>query len=111
LTVTDSSGLTSTKSVDVRPRLVTMTGNANDPTATFTVDGIPHTGSYTENAVVGVQHVISAPSSQFTSNGQLVFGNWSDGGAATHTVVTPGTATTYTVTYHPAAALAAPSPL
>ena len=34
LTVTDSSGLSTTQSVDVKPRLVTLTFNASDPEAT-----------------------------------------------------------------------------
>ena len=38
LTVTDSSGLSSTTSRDIRPNLVTLTFNASDPQAAFTVD-------------------------------------------------------------------------
>ena len=91
LTVTDSSGLSTTQSVDVKPRLVTLTVNANDPEAKFTIDGIPQTGSYTEQAVVGVERVLGAPSPQYIDNGQLLFNNWSDGQAQTHTIITPGT--------------------
>ena len=101
LTVTDpSSGLSTTSQpVDVRPRLVTTTYNANHPEATFTIDGIPHTGSYSEQAVVGVQRVLGAPSPQDVSDGQLVFNNWSDGGAQSHTIITPDANASYTVTY------------
>ena len=76
-----------------------MTYNANHPEATFTIDGIPHTGSYSEQAVVGVQRVLGAPSPQDVSDGQLVFDNWSDGGAQSHTIITPDANASYTVTY------------
>jgi hypothetical protein len=99
LTVTDKSGLSTTQSVDVKPNLVTLTFDANNPEATFTVDGIPRKGSYTEQAVVGVERVLNASSPQFVSDGQLVFRSWSDGGAQSHTIITPRTNASYTVTY------------
>ncbi|MGE2692880.1 PQQ-dependent sugar dehydrogenase [Mycolicibacterium pulveris] len=100
LTVTDSSGLSTTVYKDINPNLVKLTFNASDPNATFTIDGIPYTGSYVEEqAVVGVERVLNAPSPQPGSGGQLVFVGWSDGGAQSHTIVTPEGDTTYTVTY------------
>ncbi|HJT95224.1 MAG TPA: PQQ-dependent sugar dehydrogenase, partial [Mycobacterium sp.] len=108
LTVTDSSGLSTSKSVDVKPRLVTLTINASDPDATFTVDGIPKKGSYTEQAVVGVERVIAAVSPQYVSDGQFVFNNWSDGGAQSHAIITPGANAVYTINYD--RYIAAPAP-
>lgn len=99
LTVTDSSGLSSTDSVDIKPRLATMTYTASDPDAVFTIDGIPYRGSHTEQGVVGVERVIGAVSPQYTSDGQFVFKNWSDGEAASHTIVTPLAGGTYTINY------------
>jgi glucose/arabinose dehydrogenase len=99
LTVTDSSGLSTTRSVDVNPNLVSLTFNASSPDATYTIDGIPHKGSYTDRAVVGVERVLNAPSPQFTGDGQLVFGSWSDGGTQNHVIVTPATNASYTATY------------
>jgi YVTN family beta-propeller protein/VCBS repeat-containing protein len=105
LTVTDSSGLSSTQTVDVQPRTVQLTVNATNtdgtpnPDATFTIDGQPFKGSHTESAVIGVQRVVSSATSQFASSGQLVFAGWSDAGAQTHTITTPATATTYTAKY------------
>jgi glucose/arabinose dehydrogenase len=99
LTVTDRSGLTTTVIKDVRPNLVTLTFGANDPNAKYTVDGIPRTGLYTEDAVVGVVRTLGAVSPQTVNGQQLVFGSWSDGGAQTHTIVTPGSNTSYTVNY------------
>lgn len=100
LTVTDSSGLSTTVYKDINPNLVRLTFNASDPDATFTIDGIPYQGSYVEEqAVVGVERVLNAPSPQPGSGGQLIFVSWSDGGAQSHTIVTPEGDTNYTVTY------------
>ncbi len=102
LTVTDSSGLSSTQYVDVTPNLVELTFGANDPNATYTLDGVPRKGTYTEQGVVGVVRTIGAVSPQTVDGQVLVFDSWSDGGAATHTITAPSTETTYTVTYTPA---------
>jgi len=99
LTVTDSQGLSSTKSVEVRPNLVNVTYGANNPNVVYTIDGIPHTGAYSEQGVVGVKHVIGAVSPQSDGVNQLVFSRWSDGGAQQHTITTPGADTSYTITY------------
>ncbi|MBL7502432.1 PQQ-dependent sugar dehydrogenase [Frankia sp. CNm7] len=99
LTVTDAGGLTSTTSVNIHPRLVTLTFNASNPAVQYTVDGIPHTGEYTEQAVVGVERVLGAPSPQYGGGFQYQFGNWSDGGAQSHTIVTPATNATYVANY------------
>ncbi|MFV8050192.1 PQQ-dependent sugar dehydrogenase [Mycobacterium sp. 48b] len=99
LTVTDSSGLSTTSSANVYPNTVTQTFTASDPDAVFTIDGKRYTGSYTETSVVGVERVLGVSSPQFVDDGQLVFVSWSDGGAQTHTIVTPGTDTNYVVTF------------
>ncbi|MGV0811720.1 PQQ-dependent sugar dehydrogenase [Mycolicibacterium boenickei] len=100
LTVTDSSGLSTTTSANVYPNTVTQTFTASDPEAIFTIDGKPYTGSYTETSVVGVERVLGVSSPQFVDDGQLVFVSWSDGGAQTHTIVTPGTDANYVVTFN-----------
>lgn len=99
LTVTDSSGLTTTVEKDVRPNLVTLTFGANNPNARYTLDGIPRTGTYSELAVVGVHRTIGAISPQTVGGQQLAFDSWSDGGTQTHVIVTPGANTSYTVNY------------
>jgi hypothetical protein len=105
LNVTDSSGLTTRRSVDVQPNLVTLTFGSSDPDATFTIDGIPHQGQHSELAVVGVERTLSAPSTQYVRGQRLDFAGWSDGGAQSHTIITPGTSTQYLVTF-----TAVPSP-
>jgi glucose/arabinose dehydrogenase len=102
LTVTDSSGLTTTQYTEVNPNLVTLTVNASDPNASFTIDGKRKVGSYTEQAVVGVIRTLGATSPQTVNGQQVVFGGWSDGGAPTHTFTVGDADSTYTVTYLPA---------
>lgn len=99
LTVTDSTGLSTSQSVDIRPRLVNLTVYSNDPDAVYTIDGVPFTGTYSGQAVVGVEHAIGATSPQYLNGRQVVFTQWSDGGAQTHTITTPGSDTTYTVIF------------
>ncbi|MET0979870.1 MAG: PQQ-dependent sugar dehydrogenase, partial [Candidatus Saccharimonadales bacterium] len=99
LTVTDSSGLSTTTFVEVLPRIVTLTVSANFPDATFTIDGEPKTGSFTEEAVVGVERTVAAVSPQFVGSGQYHYGSWSDGQAQSHVITTPAQNTTYQVTY------------
>ncbi|MFG1933915.1 PQQ-dependent sugar dehydrogenase [Mycobacterium sp. NPDC048908] len=110
LTVTDSSGLSTSKSITVNPNLVQLQFTSNDPDAVYTIDGVPHKGTYTETAVVGVERVIGAVSSQFVNGRKLVFGSWSDGDLPTHTIVTPATATTYAVAYDEYVAPGTPDP-
>lgn len=99
LTVTDTAGLSSTTFVDVKPRIVDLTFNTSDPGTTITIDGVPHQGGYTQSAVVGVEHVISAPSPQFVGGQELEFSHWSNGRPQTHTIVVPATNTDYTATF------------
>ena len=52
------------------------------------------------NWTAGSTHTISVNSPQQGGGGtRYVFGNWSDGGAQTHTVTVPTTPTTYTATF------------
>ncbi|BBX05775.1 hypothetical protein MAIC_05780 [Mycolicibacterium aichiense] len=97
LTVTDSSGLSTTKTVNIKPNLVTLTFTSNDPDAVYTVDGVPHTGTFSQQAVVGVVRHLDAGSPQTVADGQLVFNRWSDGLNRQHEIATPGDDSTYTV--------------
>ncbi|WP_174397370.1 PQQ-dependent sugar dehydrogenase [Mycolicibacterium sphagni] len=97
VTVTDSSGLSTTKSVDINPNLITLTFDSNEPGAIYTVDGVPHIGTFSQQAVVGVVRYLDAASPQTGTAGQLVFNSWSDGQEQQHQISTPATDTTYTV--------------
>lgn len=105
LTVTDSSGLKTVVEKEIHPNLVTLTFGSNVDGARYTIDGIPHTGTYTEQAVVGVNRTLGAISPQTVNGQQYVFGEWEHGGNATQIITTPGSAATYTVNYVPAPAV------
>ena len=99
LTVTDSGGRTHTVTRDVHPRTAQLTLTTNPAGLQLTLDGQPVTAPHTFTSVVGITRAIGATSGQ-TLNGQTYnFQSWSDGGAATHSISTPATATTYTASF------------
>jgi glucose/arabinose dehydrogenase len=104
LTVQDSGGLTHTTTVDVAPNTSTLTVTTSPAGLQVTVDGQPFTGPHTFESVVGFERPIGAPSPQTSGGTTYAFSAWSDGGAATHTVSTPASDTTYTATFVPAPA-------
>jgi alpha-L-arabinofuranosidase len=110
------SGFSGALSGTTNPQTVTMTGplsvTANfTGTATttiqtspaglsFTVDGTTYTSAQSFNWAAGSTHTIATATTQTPSTGtQDVWLNWSDSGAASHTVTASGTATTYTANF------------
>jgi len=61
----------------------------------FTVDNTPYFGAQTFFWFPGAQHTIATSSPQTYPGAQFVFVNWSDGGAISHSVITPSTGITY----------------
>jgi glucose/arabinose dehydrogenase len=101
LTVRDPQGLASTTSVDLVPRVVTLSLAANPTGLQVTLDGQPVTTPFAAQGVVGVRRTLGAPSPQTSGSTSYVFQSWSDGGAQTHEIVTPASNTTYTATFVP----------
>ena len=66
---------------------------------TITVDGTAYTAPQTFTWVVGSGHTIATASPQTSSGTRYVFANWSDGGALSHGVTAPSSATTYTASF------------
>ena len=99
VTVTDTSGLSTTRSASIKPNLVALTFTSSETGATYTIDGIPRSGVHTEQAVVGVVRELDVPSPQVVNGAELTFSSWSDGGTKQHQISTPATDTTYTVTF------------
>lgn len=95
LTATDSGGLSGTVTRNVQPRTVSITLATSPAGLSLTVNGTAVTGPTTITSWQGWQLTLAAP----TRLPPWTFVSWSDGGAATHTVVTPASATTYTATY------------
>lgn len=99
VTVTDESGLTDTKNVNVYPIKSTMTFASNVPGAKIFLDGSPYT---TPHMVVGVEKFkreISVPAVQKIDGKVYTFQGWSDGGAPKHQIITPEADTTYTAIF------------
>ncbi len=99
LTATDSAGLTTTTFRDVHPNLSTITLASVPSGLLTTIEGQPVTTPLDVQSVVGLTRTIGAPSPQTIGGIVYAFKSWSDGGAASHSVTTAPTATTYTATF------------
>ncbi len=99
LTVTDSGGLTGSRTVTIRPQTASLRLESTPAGAPLGYAGTNVTAPFATTAAIGFQAGIDAADS-FTTGGQtFVFDRWSDGGARTHTITVPATATTLTATY------------
>ena len=99
LTVKDSGGLTQTSYVDVLPRTVMLQLATKPPGLQVTLDGQPQTTLVSVLGVVGMQRTLGVVSPQTVGGATYSFTSWSDHGAATHTITTPATNTTYTASF------------
>jgi glucose/arabinose dehydrogenase/PKD repeat protein len=95
LTATDSGGLSATANRNMQPKTVAITLATNPAGLSLTVNGTAVSGPTTITSWEGWRLDLVAPSRQ----SPWTFVSWSDGGAATHSVVTPGAPATYTATY------------
>ncbi len=73
---------------------ITITTSSSLPG--FEVDGETYTTAQTFSWAVGSSHTIATASPQRSGATSYVFAGWSDGGAISHTITTPASATTYT---------------
>ena len=101
----DVQGATTTVTRDVVPRLSQVTVTTNPPNLRFTLDGTEHVGSITFTGVEGINRTLGAVTPQTSDGTTYEFGAWSDGGAVNHSISTPGTDTTYTLSYSPTGVL------
>ena len=98
LTVTDSSGLTDTKSVTIWPTKVNLTFNTVPSGVTLYLDGIARTTPFVYDDLIGFNHTIEARNQTIGSNA-YTFSSWSDGGAQLHNIVVPNTDASYTANF------------
>ena len=75
-----------------------QTITSSPPGLSLTVDGVACTSPCVIPWPVGSSHTIAAATQPAGAGMQYAFANWSDGGAASHTV-TPSTTTTYTANF------------
>ncbi len=99
LTVKDSEGLTHTTTRDVRPRKVALTLASSPPGLQLKLDGQPVTAPISVQSVVGMRRSLGVVSPQTVGGVAYQFSSWSDGGAASHTIITPAVNTTYTAKF------------
>jgi glucose/arabinose dehydrogenase len=98
LRAVDSAGQAVTVTRDVLPRKARVTLATVPPGLALTLDGQAVSGPSTFTGVVGVERDIAAADQQ--ANGRRYrFDAWSQGGAASQTVATPSTDTTYTANF------------
>jgi glucose/arabinose dehydrogenase/PKD repeat protein len=98
LTVTDSDGLTSTRSVTIFPRKVNLSFDTVPTGRTLHLDGIAKATPFVYDTLVGFSHTIEARD-QTVGSTTYTFQSWSDGGAQQHSITVPSTDQTYTATY------------
>jgi len=99
LRVRDSDGQTHTTFRDLLPRTTRLTFQTDPPGLKVQLDGLAETTPLVVDSVVGVVRTLDVASPQTLGGVNYEFVNWSDGGAAYHTIVTPADATTYTATF------------
>ena len=103
LTVTDSGGLSDSETLRLDPRTVALTFQTNPgglKLQTVAVGGSTTQATpFTKTVIVGSKNTLVAVTPQTVRKTTYHFKSWSDGGAATHDIIAPATATTYTATY------------
>jgi uncharacterized repeat protein (TIGR01451 family)/uncharacterized repeat protein (TIGR02543 family) len=96
---TNTSNDSASDSITIGPAAVSVTVTTSPAGRTFIVDGATYTGSQTLSWAIGSSHTIGTTTLQAGSAGtQYVFNNWSDGGAASHSINVTA-AVTYTANF------------
>ena len=96
-TITVTSGsVTSTGALFTINPGPSITITTNPAGRSITVDGVTYTAPLSFSWTAGSSHVIATTTLQGAGGTRYVFANWSDGGAISHTIAAPTSATTYT---------------
>jgi uncharacterized repeat protein (TIGR01451 family) len=98
LTVSDAGGLADTETRRLDPSTVAVTLQSSPTGLELTMGSSSGTTPFTRTVIQGSVNSVSAPSPQTIGSTTYGFVSWSDGGAATHTIVANASAT-YTATY------------
>jgi PKD repeat protein len=99
LTVTDSGGLSSTTSVQLNPRTVSLSFQSIPAGLQVSFNSATNTTPFNATGIVGSSNTVTAISPQTSGPATYYFQSWSDGGAQTHTVVAPSSASAYTASF------------
>lgn len=103
LTATDSNGLKTTVSQALMPLTVEIQFLSNPPGAKLRIDNELVTTPMTFSSWVNYGVSVSAESQPAADGRLILFDSWSDGAAASHTIVAPASPATYTATFTHAA--------
>jgi glucose/arabinose dehydrogenase len=87
LTATDSGGLSTSTSVDLYPRTADISVTTSPGGLDLTVFNVTEPAPFSVTTVEGGTTTVAAPLTQSLGGTKYHFVHWSDGGAATHTVV------------------------
>jgi hypothetical protein len=109
LAVTDTNGNTASASTEVFPQTAMVTPAAVPAGLIVTLDGQTVTNGNSIAEIVGMNHLVSAPSPQSLDSTSYKFVLWSDGGAETHDIIVPPTNTTLTASFVQPAITVAPA--
>lgn len=101
LTATDSDGAAATVERAFHPQLVTLDFASDPPGATVRVENSPVTAPTSVASWAGWEITLEA-ADQTIGGVRHRFLSWSDGGAATHRVLTPSSPASFAVTFQPA---------
>jgi hypothetical protein len=85
--------------VRLDPRTVVLTFQTNPGGLELTVNGTSAKATFSRTMIVGSSNTLIAPTPQTKGRKSYSFQSWSDGGAQTHNIVAPATATTYTARF------------
>jgi uncharacterized repeat protein (TIGR01451 family) len=99
LTVTDTAGHASSTTRRLDPETVDLTFATAPAGLQLGVNAATQAAPFTRTVIIGSSNSLSAASPQDLNGARYQFANWSDGGAASHSIQAPATATTYTATY------------
>ena len=102
LTAKDSAGATTMVSQRFDPHLVDVTLSTNPGGLTVSANDVTVAGPATITSWEGYALTLTASTQDDTGGQPWIPGTWSDGGAATHTVVTPAAPVTYLASFSPA---------
>jgi glucose/arabinose dehydrogenase/PKD repeat protein len=99
LTATDSRGLTTTVVRNMYPKLVDLTFQTSPSGLRLDVAGVSLTAPQTVKSWEAWQIGVNAPDQVDGSGNSWTFDTWSDGGTASHAIITPPVPATYTATF------------
>lgn len=99
MTVTDSRGLESQKTVRLDPRTVNLTFDSDPAGVPLTVGAKSEVGPFTREVIVGSTNTVSAPRTAEIAGGTRNFESWSDGGNRSHEIVAPEEDARYVARY------------